>query len=399
MTKTALFIPEKINVGFQERRDTYTGKLAYVIYYDEKGKLRKEKSWQDWRDENIPNQEFENIPTEGFVLNKKVGGYQSGWDYRQSYIRVYDPRGFEFEITVENLLYIMENYTCIPGKGIEGKCVYSWDGTELVLLPVNSPDYEKIQQFTQKINDFANADNENKITNKNLKIGYIYKKRNGDVLTYLGRYEYFDYQGNSQGMKYIFARHHERGYRDRFDFYLQEMASANGKFIEVSDTQDEEIDEMLELIKHSFRLSPEDRTEDIPITLDKYLEMKGVHALYFYEKGIKYHIDGFVYKADKKKKIMANGFPFYFYDGKDYLSGKISREEEIDFDEACTVEGQDVEIFKKCGYYNKEEGGLIKIKTTLRQFFNDYEVFVQNTYLKNGELYYDGMKNERIFDR
>lgn len=52
---TNIFIPTKINVGFQERKDTYTGKLAYVIYFDEKGKLRKETSWQGWRDENIPN--------------------------------------------------------------------------------------------------------------------------------------------------------------------------------------------------------------------------------------------------------------------------------------------------------------------------------------------------------
>ena len=37
--KTNIFIPTKINVGFQERKDTYTSKLAYVIYFDEKGKL------------------------------------------------------------------------------------------------------------------------------------------------------------------------------------------------------------------------------------------------------------------------------------------------------------------------------------------------------------------------
>ena len=70
--KTNIFIPSKINVGFQNRKDTYTGKLAYVIYFDEKGKLRKETSWQNWRDKNIPNEIFENEPIEGFVLNKKL---------------------------------------------------------------------------------------------------------------------------------------------------------------------------------------------------------------------------------------------------------------------------------------------------------------------------------------
>ena len=34
-----LFIPDKIKVGFQKRDGTYTGKLAYVIYYDLKNVL------------------------------------------------------------------------------------------------------------------------------------------------------------------------------------------------------------------------------------------------------------------------------------------------------------------------------------------------------------------------
>ena len=99
----SIFLPKTIRVGFQHRDDTYTKKLAYVIYYDEKGKLRKEASWSSWRDSNIEPEEYDNIPTEGFVLNKKVGGYKSDWNFRQAYVRVYDPRGFEFEITVPNL--------------------------------------------------------------------------------------------------------------------------------------------------------------------------------------------------------------------------------------------------------------------------------------------------------
>lgn len=40
-----LNIPDKIKVGFQERSDTYTGKLSYVTYINKKGKLAKEISW------------------------------------------------------------------------------------------------------------------------------------------------------------------------------------------------------------------------------------------------------------------------------------------------------------------------------------------------------------------
>lgn len=137
-----IFIPEQLMVGFQNRKDTFTGKLAYVIYYDEKGKLRKEHSWQNWRDRNIDPQELVNEPTTGFVLNKKVGGYCYHYDPRQTYVRVYDPRGFEFEITVPNLLWILENSDCIKGKGLAGEFVYGWDGAELLLVPVDSPEYK-----------------------------------------------------------------------------------------------------------------------------------------------------------------------------------------------------------------------------------------------------------------
>lgn len=116
----SVFIPKKIKVGFQHRNNTYTNKLGFVIYYDEKGTLRKENSWSGWIDKTIPSEEFENTPTEGFVLDEKVGGYSTGWNHRDTYVRVYDPRGFEIEIKVPNLLWILEWCSCIRGKGIEG---------------------------------------------------------------------------------------------------------------------------------------------------------------------------------------------------------------------------------------------------------------------------------------
>ena len=153
--KNNIFIPKKINVGYQKRTDTYTGKLAYIIYYDEKGNLRKELSWNEWRDKSISNDEFDNIPMEGFVINKHAGGVEHsyGWNARISYCRIYDPRGFEFEITIENLLYILENCSCIKGKGLEGKFIYGWDGKNLVLMPINAPDYKEIMNYNKIVHE------------------------------------------------------------------------------------------------------------------------------------------------------------------------------------------------------------------------------------------------------
>lgn len=191
---TNIFVPKKINVGFQNRKDTYSGKLAYVIYFDEKGKLRKETSWNSWRDENIPNEIYDNEPTEGFVLNKKVGGVEEcwGWDPRKTYTRVYDPRGFEFEITVPNLLWILENCNCIKGKGLEGEFVYGWDGKELLLVPVDSPDYQEIQAKNKIIhnNEFIKA--------KDLVLGTTYEMLNGDRYVYMGKYDVYNQLINSR---------------------------------------------------------------------------------------------------------------------------------------------------------------------------------------------------------
>lgn len=150
MTTQKMFIPTKLKVGYQERKGTYTGKLAYVIYFDNKGKLRKEASWEGWRDKKIDPVEFENVSTSGFVLNRGVGGVRGsyGWDARNEYIRVWDPRDFEFEISVANLLFILQETSCIKGKGLEGEFVYAWDGTELVLLPVGSSEYKDCVQHT-----------------------------------------------------------------------------------------------------------------------------------------------------------------------------------------------------------------------------------------------------------
>lgn len=187
--KSNIFIPKKINVGYQNRSDTYTGKLAYVIYYDEKGKLRKEASWNGWRDQNIPNEEFDNVPTEGFVLNKKVGGVEEswGWDVRKTYTRVYDPRGFEFEISIPNLLWILECCSSVKGKGLEGEFVYGWDGKELVLTPVDSPDYKEITEYNSILyeNNFIKA--------KDLKIGATYLGKDNIQYVYMGKFDMYDH--------------------------------------------------------------------------------------------------------------------------------------------------------------------------------------------------------------
>jgi hypothetical protein len=201
-----LFIPNKIKVGFQNRNDTYTKKLAYVIYYDQKNVLRKEKSWEAWRDKSIDSIDFDNEPIEGFVLNKGVGGGRSGyrWNVRNEYIRVYDPRDFEFEISVANLLFILRECNCSKGKGLEGKFVYAWDNVTLVLLPTITDDYQQCKQYTEL--------QSKKIISKDLIPGVSYITKKMKNLVYLGRFNYYNFIYNNysknkkstNSKKYIF---------------------------------------------------------------------------------------------------------------------------------------------------------------------------------------------------
>jgi hypothetical protein len=178
-----IFIPKKIKVGFQKREDTYTKKLAYVIYYDEKNKLRKEQSWNSWREKNVTPIDYDNTPTSGFVLNKKVGGYKYDWNVRNTYVRVYDPRDFEFEITIPNLLFILENTNSIKGKGLEGDFIYGWSGSELLLVPTSSPDYIRLA----KLNDLRY--NRTYIKSKDLVLGATYLHKSNEKMIYMGKFE------------------------------------------------------------------------------------------------------------------------------------------------------------------------------------------------------------------
>lgn len=193
-----LYIAKKIKIGFQKREDTYTKKLGYVIYYDDKGKLRKETSWQSWRDKTIQDIEYDNVPTEGFVLNKGAGGKAgswSSWNVRREVVRIWDPRNFEFEISVDNLLFILTECDCTRGKGLSGEFVYAWNGKELMLLPASCEAYKQSAQFTSSV--------AGKVSTKELIEGWSYKNKKMDVLIYLGKHLTFHTNSYYYSEEYI----------------------------------------------------------------------------------------------------------------------------------------------------------------------------------------------------
>lgn len=260
--QTNIFIPETIKVGFQERSSTYTGKLAYIIYFDEKGKLRKETSWNSWRDKEIPEEDYNNEPTSGFVLNKKAGGYSTGWNHRQTYVRVYDPRGFEFEISVPNLLYILENTSSIKGKGLEGEFVYGWDGADLLLMPVDAPDYKEISEY----NKIRHANR--KFLTKDMIPGATYLTKDNEHYIYLGKFHKYDWDGNKENGKAFFF-YYGGNYSG-----IESMKSLNKIIDVVSEECVENYADLMDKLEGNSSYSPIDPEKDeyVPYTFEEFEE-------------------------------------------------------------------------------------------------------------------------------
>lgn len=404
--KSNIFIPKTINVGYQNRSGTYTGKLAYVVYTDNKGILRKEASWNSWRDKKIEPDTFDNIPTSGFVLNKKAGDYSDGWNHRQAYCRVYDPRNFEFEITIENLLYILENANSIKGKGLEGEFVYGWDGKDLVLMPVDSPDYKEIAEYNKIVH------NNESIRTKDLIIGATYITKSQQEMIYMGRHDYYSYgykweengeyktsknqsdipmkeSANLLGHKipaYIpyeqinncyYGKYHwfaykefdrdwtssERIYKNTFkwNFKIVKSVPANMLISCVDDKCTQEYSEIYEAMQNSCMFSPLDCTKDIEcdMSLEEFLNYGITKDL---TGQIRYHSFNFIssYGDGNNKTYLA-------YDCMGENLGKFN-------------------IYESVGRWNNT-GNLVMKQIELKDAYEKMHPKYIQTYLANGREY------------
>ena len=352
-----IFLPKKIKIGFQERSDTYTQKLAYVIYYDEKNKLRKEQSWNSWRDKKIDPQDFDNVHTSGFVLNKKVGGYKYDWNVRNVYVRVYDPRGFEFEITIPNLLFILENTSSIKGKGLEGDFIYGWSGAELLLIPTSSPQYVELS----KLNDLRHS--KNHIKSKDLILGATYLHKSNVHMIYMGKFvKYEDKRwsysasatkvGNALGEHFFFIELHKQTSNDDENSYrkqthnIKTFKSLSDYFIDVIDNSSaNNYAHLMEIIEKSPIFSPITKLEYVPYTLPEFIKhfKKTSYKTIYLNKNDEY-IDCYV---------------------TNYYDGKLTFQ----------------------SYGSAYRSSLRKNFDTIELLFNELNPHYKNSYLANGKLF------------
>lgn len=374
----SLIIPEELKAGFNKRSDTYSGLLAYIIYKDSKTGWRQERSWNTWKEDDVEPIEFKNEPYNGFVLNKKAGDYGSGWNHRISKCRVFDGRyNFEFEITIDNLLFILENVNSIKGKALDGEFVYAWDNKNILLLPVNAPDYKEIKEKSDIIN------NGNFLKVKDLVIGNEYMTKQGEKLCYLGKHKThefkytYDYTSKEMIIKNKFWFGSNSEYKS-----LQHYTSISNKFVADLGKSDLYL-ELFNKMEHDYEYSP------INESADEYIE-------YTNEELIK------INNIIENERILCSWayYPDFYIDKYEV---KVSNCKDYDtkeeFYELKYKDKYHNVIKKRKDYYGREweeeiDEKIYKRYKTFEELINDNTLCYLNRYLENGKLYSGGKYEE-----
>ena len=244
-----MYIPEsvKVRVRHDSQYDNATTPkdntipLGFITYVDDKGKLKKENSWNGWGDEYIG--EFENSPMSGFKLENMVTRSRDYFGSGRTMYRVIHPNGFSFEISTDNLCELCMECEVNKCEFI-GEYVLAWMGQSLILIGTKSTDYMVTVETTKLINN-------GNIPPTQLVIGKPYQRKDGKFIGYyLGRHkqvsvgtkvmvkigdvwrnrdDYSGYYGNSEWkyvlyfktepkLKYVFANKYDHLDAYRLDY-------------------------------------------------------------------------------------------------------------------------------------------------------------------------------------
>lgn len=147
-----------VYVGFQGRRSVDEVPLGFMTPYSEDKAGQKRQATVDtwargrWGSTKTFNSvKLENKPMIGFKIGRQIRR-SGGWNGSgASYVRVEDPRGFELEITIENLVMCMKENLIQDGE-ILAECVWGRDGNRNILLPTNSEPYRASLKTVERIN-------------------------------------------------------------------------------------------------------------------------------------------------------------------------------------------------------------------------------------------------------
>jgi hypothetical protein len=245
-------------------------------------------------------------------------------------------------------LYILENTNSIKGKGLEGEFVYGWEGKDLILIPVNSPDYKELSEFNEKIHS------KNFILAKDLILGAIYKFKSNRDLIYMGRFQESNDENKEVNSYFFYNENRYSGF--------EIFKSVSGMIIEcVNDQCVGNYAELMDKLTKSSYYSERDQKQDkyIPYTLEQFKEH--LHNCYYREHF--YNVDGTKYFITKYRDY------YYYYNNN------------------CPV---------KYDIYNKNQcDEKLDSEISIERVFEKYKPYYLTTYKPNGEIIKEWRKYEQ----
>ena len=122
---------------------------------------------------NTTEEIFDNEPVSGFIISNRYGTTNT------EYFTIKDPRGFSFNISVENFFELMD-YININHKIIESECIWAKEKQQYILIPVESEIYKEAVNSTERMSAGL-------IKEKNLKLYQTYETNKGNKIVYLGK--------------------------------------------------------------------------------------------------------------------------------------------------------------------------------------------------------------------
>jgi hypothetical protein len=182
---SSIKIPTTVYVGFQGRRSQDEVPLGFMTpYEDTKAGQKRRDTVDNWAKGYWGSSEktfnavtLENKPMIGFKIGRSIRR-SGGWNGSgASYVRVEDPRGFELEITIENLVMCMADNHIQDGE-IVAECVWGRDGNRNILLPTNSEPYKASLATTEKLSK--------KLSLRDIKPGDDIQLVTGEIGTFMG---------------------------------------------------------------------------------------------------------------------------------------------------------------------------------------------------------------------
>lgn len=173
-------IPEEHYVTFHFRdNDIYPLGFLVPEGKDKAAQNRKATAdrWANSSKVKVPAKVFTNKPMVGFEIRKSVR-YRGRNSTRETW-RIIDPRGFELEISNSNMEFIIDH--CILDKGeIISSCIWGREGSDNLLLPVDSKEYKEAIANTERLGKKASM--------KEVKLGDHVTFKKGNKGRYLGKY-------------------------------------------------------------------------------------------------------------------------------------------------------------------------------------------------------------------